>query len=125
MNNPVSYFEIPVLDMARAIRFYQAVFGYVFECAAIDGNEMAFFPHQEQSGGASGALAKGGSYLPSRSGARIYFSVDDIEATLAKAIAQGGVMLYPVTEVGTFGAVAEVEDSEGNCIALHRPPHAA
>jgi uncharacterized protein len=122
--NPVSYFEIPVLDMDRAIRFYVAVFGYAFERATVDGNDMAFFPHAEGGNGASGALAKGDSYLPGKSGARIYFSVSDIQATLAKAIEAGGTVLYPQTEVDAFGFVAEIEDLEGNCIALHAPPHA-
>ncbi|WP_375539703.1 VOC family protein [Oscillatoria sp. FACHB-1407] len=27
MKNPVGYFEIPVIDLDRAIRFYEAVFG--------------------------------------------------------------------------------------------------
>jgi predicted enzyme related to lactoylglutathione lyase len=119
MTNPVTYFEIPVQDMARAIRFYEAVFGCAFERATIDGNDMAFFPHSDVGAGASGALVKGESYQPSRSGTRIYFSVADIENTLAKAFAQGSAVLFPVTRVETFRSVAEFEDSEGNCIALH------
>lgn len=122
MKNLVTYFEIPVQDMARAVRFYEAVFGYALERATIDGNDMAFFPHTEGGASASGALAKGESYLPSRSGTRVYFSVTDIEDTLAKAVAQGSAVLFPVTQVEAFGAVAEVEDSEGNCIALHLAP---
>ena len=122
--NPVSHFEIPVQDMERAIRFYRAVFGYAFERTTIDGNDMAFFPHAENSGGASGALAKGDSYLPGKSGARIYFSVPDIQTALARAIQAGGAVLYPETEAGSFGFVAEIEDLEGNCIALHAAPRA-
>lgn len=123
--NPVSYFEIPVLDMDRAIRFYVAVFGCAFERATIDGNDMAFFPHAEGGAGASGALAKGDSYLPGKSGARIYFSVSDIQATLARVIEAGGAVLFPETEAGSFGFVAEIEDLEGNCIALHAAPRAS
>jgi predicted enzyme related to lactoylglutathione lyase len=122
--NPVSYFEIPVQDMDRAMRFYFAVFGYAFERATLHGNDMAFFPHAEGGSGASGALAKGDSYVPGRSGARIYFSVPDMKATLAKAIEAGGVVLFPETEAGSFGLVAEIEDLEGNCIALHAAPGA-
>ncbi|WP_431509606.1 VOC family protein [Variovorax sp. DAIF25] len=117
--NPVSYFEIPVLDMDRAIRFYEAVFGHALERASVDGNEMAFFAHAPGREGASGALAKGDSYRPSRDGARLYFDVPDIEAVLARALAQGAELLYPVTGVGSFGFVAEFADCEGNCIALH------
>ncbi|RIX74359.1 VOC family protein [Acidovorax cavernicola] len=120
--NPVSYFEIPVRDMERALRFYGAVFDCAFERATVHGNDMAFFPHAEGAPGASGALAKGDSYLPGKSGARLYFSVTDIQATLGRAVAAGGAVLFPETEAGSFGRVAEFEDLEGNCIALHTAP---
>lgn len=116
--NPVSYFEIPVRNMVRAIGFYRAVFGVEFEQASVDGNEMAFFPWSDDAPGASGALALGDSYVPGRAGARIYFSVPDIRAALSRALDAGAMVLYPVTEVAGFGFVAEFEDLEGNCIAL-------
>lgn len=117
--NPVSYFEIPVDDLDRAITFYGAVFGYAFERAQVDGNDMAFFPYSDDGAGASGALAQGSSYVPGTSGVRIYFDVTDIQDTLNKAIAAGGTVLYPATAVGAFGVVAEIKDLEGNCIGLH------
>lgn len=120
--NPVSYFEIPVSDLQRAIRFYTAVFGYTFEQAHVDGNEMAFFPYAESQPGASGALAQGDSYMPGHSGVRLYFDVPDIAQTLLAAIAAGGKVLYPMTQVGAFGFVAEIQDLDGNCIGLHTPP---
>ncbi|WMD22803.1 VOC family protein [Achromobacter seleniivolatilans] len=117
--NLASYFEIPALDLDRAMTFYGAVFGCAFECIHVDGNEMAFFPYAENQPGASGALAKGDSYVPGKAGVRIYFDVADIQQTLQKALDAGGKVLYPETAVGAFGRVAEIEDSEGNCIGLH------
>lgn len=72
--------------------------------------------------GELGALAKGSSYVPGKQGARIYFSTADIEETLRKTVAAGGKLLYPKTSIGELGWVAEFEDSEGNCIALHSEP---
>jgi uncharacterized protein len=43
MKNPVGYFEILVNDLDRAISFYEKVFGYEFERATVDDNEMAWF----------------------------------------------------------------------------------
>lgn len=117
--NPVSYFEIPVNDLDSAIAFYEAVFGYSFDRAQVDGNEMAFFPYSDEQPGASGALAQGDSYLPGKSGVRIYFEVDDIQETLRKAVQAGGEVLYPETVVGAFGVIAEIDDLDGNCIGLH------
>jgi predicted enzyme related to lactoylglutathione lyase len=121
MMNPVGFFEIPVNDMARATVFYNAVFGVEFEFNHIDGNEMAFFPTDENQFGISGALSKGTSYTPSKQGTRIYFSVISIEEALSKEEQSNGKTLYPKTSIGELGWVAEFEDSEGNCIALHAP----
>jgi len=115
--NPVSYFEIPVADMDRAIDFYEAVFSLSLERTVIDGHDMALFPYAEDARGVSGALAKGDSYVPSKSGPRIYFFVESIDETLGRALSKGGRVAYPKTSVGDLW-VAEFEDSEGNQIAL-------
>ncbi|MEW6711862.1 MAG: VOC family protein, partial [Candidatus Riflebacteria bacterium] len=101
------------------IAFYNAVFDYPFERVNIDGNEMALFPASDKASGITGALAKGDSYIPGKQGSRIYFSVVSIKETLHKVKQAGGEVLYPETSVGNYGSVAEFEDSEGNCIALH------
>lgn len=94
MTNPVTAFKIPVADLDRAIKFYTAVFGHKFEREVVDGNEMAWFPFDPKAPGASGSLAKGGSYVPGKSGARLYFHTVDIDGTLARAVAAGGQVLY-------------------------------
>jgi predicted enzyme related to lactoylglutathione lyase len=118
MSNPVFHFEIPVTDLERAVAFYEAVFGYAMSRQAVDGHPMAFFPRSDGAPGASGALAKGDVYKPSRAGAILYFDVPDIDAVLQRAQALGAEVLYPRTDIGEAGYVAEIEDSEGNRIAL-------
>lgn len=119
--NPVSYVEIPVTDLPRAIRFYEAVFGYDLEQQVVDGHPMALFPAHDGKG-ITGALATGDSYTPGEAGARIYFHTNDIDATLARVVQHGGRILYPKKAVGEWGHVAEFADSEGNRIALSQPP---
>ena len=116
--NPAVYFEIPVQDMERAMRFYSAVFGFDFTRETLHGNEMALFPLSAEAEGISGGLAKGDIYKPSKDGTLIYLHTPDIDATLAKAMAAGGTMLFPKTQAGTYGFVAEFADSEGNRIGL-------
>lgn len=118
MINPVVHFEIPVTDMGRAIAFYEGVFGYQLSRQNVDGYDMAFFPRADGAAGASGALAKGDVYRPSHDGPVIYFDVPDIDAVLERATARGSKMLYPKKDIGAGGFVAEIEDSEGNRIAL-------
>ncbi|WAC24683.1 VOC family protein [Blastomonas sp. SL216] len=118
MINPVVHFEIPVTDMDRAVHFYEVVFGYRLRLETVDGYPMAFFPRADGQPGASGALAKGDVYVPAKAGPVLYFDVADIDATLAKAKAAGAAILYPKKDIGEAGFVAEIEDSEGNRIAL-------
>ena len=120
MKNPVSYFEIPVTDLDRAVEFYESVFEFRLERATVDGYDMALFPSSSDAAGASGALAKGDVYVPSKEGAILYFSVDDIDPIIERAIARSGKVLYPKKSIGALGFVAEIEDSEGNRIALHQ-----
>lgn len=122
MSNPVCFFEIPVTDLSRAVAFYGAVFGWEFETVSIDGNEMALFPADPSTSGASGALACGASYVPGRQGARVYFRVADVGAALGRVERAGGRLIYPATVVPGYGTVGEFEDSEGNCVALHANP---
>ena len=120
-SNPVVYFEIPVIELDRAITFYKAVFDFNFTKEVIDHNEMALFPFFEINSGISGALAKGKTYKPTKDGVIIYFNTMDIDSTLSLVIDNGGKMLYQKTSIGELGTVAEFEDSEGNRIALHQP----
>lgn len=118
-SNPVVYFEIPVIDMERATRFYSTVFNFKFDTTIIDKNEMALFPFTEEKSGISGALAKGEIYKPTKDGVLIYFNTANIDETLRLANVNGGQILYPKTDNG-IGLVAEFEDTEGNRIALYQ-----
>ncbi|MET3648994.1 putative enzyme related to lactoylglutathione lyase [Phyllobacterium ifriqiyense] len=68
--------------------------------------------------GASGALAQGAVYVPTRDGAIIYLGVADIDGVLAKAVVHGSEILFPKTSVKENGFVTEIADSEGNRIAV-------
>ncbi len=121
MANPVPYFEIPVDDMDRAVAFYEGLLGTKLTRQKVDGYDMALFPFEEGAPGATGALAKGDVYRPSKNGPILYFRVKDIRQIVAKAQAMGRPILYPVKDIGDAGYVAEIEDSEGNRLALLQP----
>jgi predicted enzyme related to lactoylglutathione lyase len=117
--NPVVYFEIPVLDLDRACDFYSNVFETELTQEVVDGYQMAFFETSDDSFGASGALVVGDVYVPSHQGCFLYFGVESIDETIARALELGGSLLYPTKSNGDLGSVAEIQDSEGNRIALH------
>jgi predicted enzyme related to lactoylglutathione lyase len=85
----------------------------------VDGYRMAFFESSDESFGASGALVVGDVYVPSHQGCFLYFGVERIDETVARALEHGGSVLYPKKSNGELGYVAEIQDSEGNRIALH------
>ncbi len=118
-SNPVVYFEIPVNDIDRAIKFYTTVFNFYFNKEIIDKNGMALFPFADENSGISGALAKGEIYKPTKHGVVIYFKTENMDETLKLATSNGGQILYPKTDNG-IGLVAEFEDTEGNRIALYQ-----
>jgi predicted enzyme related to lactoylglutathione lyase len=117
--NPVVYFEIPVLELDRASNFYSKVFETTLTQDVVDGYQMAFFETLGDSFGATGALVVGDVYIPSQQGCFLYFGVESIDETVARALEHGGSVLYPKKSNGDLGFVAEIQDTEGNRIALH------
>lgn len=117
MDNIGTYFEIPVNDLDRAIKFYSFVFDCDFVRDVIHDCEMAYFPLNEGQG-ISGALAKGDIYKPSIEGSLIYLSTFDIDAVIKKVLEIGGEELFPKTEVPNIGYSAEFKDCEGNRVGL-------
>ena len=107
--------------MNRAVIFYESVFETKLRRQTVDGYDMAFFPRHDNAPGASGALAKGDVYVPSKTGPIIYFDVPDIDPVLERAKAKGDTVLYLKKLIGEAGYVAEIEDSEGNRGALSAP----
>jgi uncharacterized protein len=114
-----NWFEIPVKDLDRAIKFYEKVFDVKLSPEEMGGMKMALFPFTQDAPGAAGSLIKGESYEPSHAGTVVYFSVEDIPETLRRINAIGGKTLMPKTAIGQYGFIAQYEDTEGNRLALH------
>jgi predicted enzyme related to lactoylglutathione lyase len=120
--NPIAHVEIPVRDLERAMAFYRQVLGVAFgPVVDLHGSRMAHFPFEDGQDGASAALAQGDVYVPTLDGMIVYFTVEDIDATLARAEAVGSAVLFAKTALDGGGFVAEIADSEGNRIALQSP----
>ncbi len=121
--NAVGWFEIPVTDMDRAIKFYSTVFDIELSQNLMGPLEMAWFPEAESGIGSSGSLVKHEqSYKPSREGVLIYFTAQsgDLSIELSKVEEAGGKILIPrrlITD--EIGYMAVFLDTEGNRIAIH------
>ena len=117
--NPVGWFEIPVSDINRARKFYQAVFNTEFESMEMNGVQLAVFPMVHGGSGAAGALVQGGCAEPATTGTLVYFMTDTIDAGLERVTKNGGKVMMPRTAIGEHGFVAHFQDTEGNKVAFH------
>ncbi|NJD92261.1 MAG: VOC family protein [Geobacter sp.] len=119
--NPVVWFEIYVQKMARAKKFYEAVFGLTLTPldSPIPDMELWSFPMAEGVPGATGALVKMAGKDSGGGGTLIYFSCADCSVEAAKAAKSGGQIFREKFSIGQYGFIALVYDTEGNMIGLH------
>jgi uncharacterized protein len=115
MTNIISWFDIPVSDMARAITFYEQVTSQKLERMPVGENrETALFE-------ADGCLFLSPEDKPSHFGSRVYFNAaSGVDDWLRRVEAAGGKTLVAKTPIGGGrGFFAYFEDSEGNRVGLH------
>ena len=119
MENLISWFEIPVNDMARAKKFYSDILGIEITEQDMFGTLMGFFPFDDKS--VSGALVKGDDYIPSSNGVLVYLNGGkDLNDILNKVTAAGGNVIMPKTLITEeYGYLGMFIDSEGNKLAVH------
>jgi predicted enzyme related to lactoylglutathione lyase len=124
MNNAVNWFEIYTSDFERAKSFYSKVFKYVLTDIAVDSErhsqmKYATFPNDPNGKGATGALVQLDVAKPGVGGTLVYFDSEEIDAELSRVEAAGGKIIRPKLNIGDFGFIALIEDTEGNMIGLH------
>ena len=115
MTKVTSWFDIPVSDMARAVKFYEHVTAQKLPRMPVgDNKETALFE-------ADGCLFLSPEDKPSHFGSRVYFNAaSGIDDWLRRVEAAGGKTLVPKTPIGGGrGFFAYFEDSEGNRVGLH------
>jgi len=118
-NNPVGWFEVYVQDMARATKFYQAVFEVKLEKLPAPDIEMWAFPMSMESSGAGGALVRMQGFEPSGNSVLVYFTCEDCAVEASRVKQAGGRIQKEKTSIGEYGFIALVIDSGGNMIGLH------
>ena len=118
MANALNWFEIPVADMGRALKFYNTIFGTAMEAGeAMPGFKMAMFPAED---GVGGALLQGDGYSPSMDGTVVYLNGgEDLATVLDKVETAGGQVILPKTGIGENGFMGYFADTEGNKVGLH------
>lgn len=120
-SNSLNWFEISVVDIRRAKKFYETIFAVTMEDWSLPGMEMAVFPSDPTNGKASGALVKSEMHKPSMDGSVIYLNANpDMTPVLERIEKLGASILMPKTHISDdIGYMAFFVDSEGNKMALH------
>lgn len=118
MAHQIVWFDLPVLELDRAIKFYTAVLNVKIEREAHGPIAVGVFPHGGDD--VSGCLHQVEGEKPSAHGALIYFNVQGrLDDAIAQAEKNGGKILKPKHQIGPWGSRAVVLDTEGNRVALH------
>lgn len=118
MKNNIIWFDVPVIDLDRAIRFYSAVLASPVAKEQTGSIPIGVLPTPD--GQKMGCLVTGNQARPSLDGVMIWFDVDGrLGDAVMAATENGGEILGDIHAIGGFGFRAEVKDSEGNRIALY------
>ncbi len=121
MNSYISLFEIPAIDISRAINFYETILDLHIEKMEVDGMEMGILPYEGQV--ITGIIIKGPGTKPSADGVCIYLNGgSDLQVILNKVEENGGKIVVPKTpHADGSGFFALFLDTEGNKLGLNSP----
>ncbi|GAA4896688.1 VOC family protein [Tessaracoccus lubricantis] len=129
--NRVTHFEIHAADVARAVEFYRAAFGWTFQ----DWSEFAGMPYmgivtgEEGTPGINGAVmqrqgdnpAPGGAVA----GAVITVEVEDFDDVADRIGVAGGTVAMPKYALPQMAWQGYFIDTEGNVFGVHQPDETA
>lgn len=118
MGDPIVHFEIRSTDSEAGREFYRELFGWTFNQAPAEHVEgYTYIDSQSDRATIHGGMSdpQGGAPMVT-----VYAEVDDIEASLAKAVELGGSIVQPPTVVPgvTIGLFA---DPQGNVVGVAQP----
>ncbi len=120
--NPIGWFEIPVVNMTRAVKFYNTLLKIELSVQNFGPISMAIFPHSDGYGSGGALVFNETYYKPSQNGALLYFGAPsgDLEKELGVVEKAGGKIISQKKFISKeHGFMALVLDPVGNRIALH------
>jgi uncharacterized protein len=110
------HFEIPVNDPAKLSNFYEQLFGWTFN--KMPGGDMDYWLIAHKDAGENETM--GGLYKRTmgETGFINYFSVVNIDQSLAKATSLGATVVKGKQEIPGIGHFAIVQDPDNNTFAF-------
>ena len=113
MGSPIVHFEFIGKDAAKLRDFYMQLFDWkIGELTPEMGNYGLI---DKESSGIAGGVGQSDDGQPRSS---VYAQVPDLQATLDKAVAMGGTVVMPPTEIPGGPWLALFADPAGNVVGL-------
>ena len=109
MPDPISWFEIHTPDPAAAQRWYSELFGW--SVSPIEGMDYAVVETGREVGGGITTTADAPAVVT-------YVAVPDLQTTVDRAVATGGSVVVPVTEIPDMVTFAILADPHGVVIGV-------
>jgi len=117
--NPVCWFDINVLNLEQAKKFYESVFDIKLTDLPLEWGKQSTFPFDEQGPNATGALVQKEDINTDGNNTVIYFASEDCITEEARVEEAGGKIIKPKMSIGEFGFISLFSDLDGNTIGLH------
>lgn len=116
LHNRAVWFDIPVVDLDRATKFYANVLGVAVTKETFDDFHFAVIEHKDGNGG---CLIPNPDDVTEK-GIMLYLNVEGrLHDAVSKVQDFGGNVTQAVHAIGPHGFRAIVVDCEGNRIVLH------
>jgi predicted enzyme related to lactoylglutathione lyase len=117
----INWFQIPVLNMERAISFYSNILSVEFDRIRLLNADIAVFPYDPERDAIKGALYCGLGHGPAINRTIVFLNAGPaLSVVLAKVEEAGGTILKSKTYLNNKSCyVAYIRDTEGNRIGLY------
>ena len=121
--NALTWFEIPVSDIARAQHFYETLLGRSMRREQMGPQTLAIFPYEEGKGVGGALLQSATAPAPGTEGSLVYLDAGpSLAAVMSRAGELGAKVLLPALQLPRdIGFIAQIVDCEGNRVGLHSP----
>ena len=115
--NRFTHFELSTPDLEKTAAFYRAAFGWTVEKWEGPIEYWLVSTGDASTPGINGGLM----FNPGFTGTINTIEVEDIDASIAAVLANGGEILFPKDVIPGVGYMAYFKDNCGITVGLHQP----
>lgn len=111
--------ELLTTDVAKAQPFYTGLFGWKAEAMPMGPMTYTIWKNGSEQAGGMMQITKEMGPMPSNW--MVYFGVDDVDASAARATSLGGTIVVPPTDIPNIGRFAVIMDPQGAAFSIFKP----